>query len=362
MDGGTHLRYHGAMSQSFQSVRPVKTRGLLLIAAAAMILPLTGPPAARAADAGAPKLSLPVDCRIGETCFIQQYVDVDPSSGAQDYRCGVAAYDGHQGIDIRVLSTRVPETRATAVIAAADGIVRGVRDGMSDGLRGRDDNSIAGRECGNGVVIDHDGGLQTQYCHLKEGSVRVRRGDRVTRGQRLGDVGYSGLAQFAHVHMTVRRAGVVVDPFLGRPAALGCNTKDGASAASTMWTQEAAAALVYREGELIEVGFAAGPVSPRDAETGAVVPVDRSSAALVVYARAINLQAGDRLALRLAGPGGIAVETPGEAVGSKKAHFVGFAGKRLTAPRWPAGTYRGEAQVVRAGRIVARRAAEMILR
>lgn len=48
-------------------------------------------------------LSLPLDCKFGETCFIQQYFDHDPTQGAKDYRCGPMAYDGHDGVDLREL-------------------------------------------------------------------------------------------------------------------------------------------------------------------------------------------------------------------------------------------------------------------
>ena len=34
------------------------------------------------------RLSLPVACAIGQTCFIQHYVDTDPGKAARDHRCG----------------------------------------------------------------------------------------------------------------------------------------------------------------------------------------------------------------------------------------------------------------------------------
>ena len=36
-------------------------------------------------------------------CFVQNYVDRDPSTGALDYRCGHRTYDKHDGTDIRLL-------------------------------------------------------------------------------------------------------------------------------------------------------------------------------------------------------------------------------------------------------------------
>ena len=46
-------------------------------------------------------LEVPLACRFGETCFIQQYFDHDPGPGAKDYRCGPMVYDGHDGARMR---------------------------------------------------------------------------------------------------------------------------------------------------------------------------------------------------------------------------------------------------------------------
>ncbi len=100
------------------------------------------------------------------------------------------------------------------VIAAAAGKVAGIRDGIPDVRYGPDNaDSVKGRECGKGVVLRHDDGWETQYCHLREGSVTVERGQQVMAGDILGEVGMSGRAQFPHVHLSVRRDGKVIDPF-----------------------------------------------------------------------------------------------------------------------------------------------------
>src|SRR5689334_1198396 len=93
---------------------------------------LAGASAAGAQDQGFTlSLSLPLDCKVGETCFIQQYFDHDPSNGAKDYRCGPMAYDGHDGVDLRV-PTLGAQRAGVTVVAAAAGTVKGTRDGMAD--------------------------------------------------------------------------------------------------------------------------------------------------------------------------------------------------------------------------------------
>jgi len=170
-----------------------------------------------------PELSLPVACEPGRTCFIQSFVDVDTGTGAQDFACGSATYDGHKGTDFRVLSVAAAH-RGVDVLASAVGIVKAVRDGMDDALASEATRrEIAGRECGNGVVLDHGGGWETQYCHMLRGSIAVKAGERVARGERLGHVGYSGLAEFAHLHLEVRRDGQPIDPFSGRAQSEPCS-------------------------------------------------------------------------------------------------------------------------------------------
>ncbi len=63
---------------------------------------------------------------------------------------------------------------------------------------------------GNTVVVDHGLGLQTLYAHL--GSVGVKVGDAVERGQELGRTGTSGLAVGDHLHFEVLVNGVSVTP------------------------------------------------------------------------------------------------------------------------------------------------------
>ncbi len=57
---------------------------------------------------------------------------------------------------------------------------------------------------GNHVILDIGGGHYVLYGHLKQGSVRVHAGDRVRRGQRIGQVGDSGNSDEPHLHIQVQ--------------------------------------------------------------------------------------------------------------------------------------------------------------
>lgn len=301
-----------------------------------------------------PQLSLPLACTPGKDCFIQQYTDVDPGPGAKDYRCGIATYEGHKGTDFRVLSVKAAEA-GVPVLASAGGRVKGARDGMTDRILAtpQDAAAVKDRECGNGVLIDHGGGWETQYCHMRQGSLKVREGQDVAVGETLGVVGFSGNAQFAHVHLSVRKDGAIVDPFLGEAAISGVCRGGDNEQASSLWSAEVRERLAYRDGEIIQTGFASGPVSPGDAERGGVPSPAADSPALVFYAHLINMRAGDRLRFRVEGPGGFQAASETPPLDRNKATFIAFAGKKRTAERWSAGAYQGIVELVRAGKAVA---------
>lgn len=53
---------------------------------------------------------------------------------------------------------------------------------------------------GNFIVIQHAGGEFSDYAHLRQGSVKVKAGDKVTRGQVIAQVGHTGNTTEPHLH------------------------------------------------------------------------------------------------------------------------------------------------------------------
>ena len=297
--------------------------------------------------ATAPGLSLaqPIDCVVGADCLIQQYADHDPGAGASDYRCRHETYDGHDGTDFR-LPDKQAQARGVAVLAAAGGVVTARRDGEPDFAVGAFDARLVkdDKACGNGVVIRHAGGWETQYCHMRQGSVSVRIGQVVRTGDRLGLVGQSGDAAFVHLHLSVRHDGKAVDPF--GPEAT-CRPAAGLNA--SLWRADARARLAYRDVAVLNAGFAAAAVTMEDIERGGIVPPRRSSPALTVYVRAIALRRGDVQSLVLSGPDGEMARSEAPPLDRDKAQYEMFVGKTRTGAAWPAGGYRGVYTVTRAG-------------
>ena len=95
----------------------------------------------------------------------------------------------HQGIDYSV-----PE--GTRIFATADGVVKEVTRGTST--------------LGKTLTIDHKNGYMTTFCHLLQ--AKVRKGEKVRRGDIIALSGNTGLSLAPHLHYEVRKDGIRVDP------------------------------------------------------------------------------------------------------------------------------------------------------
>ncbi len=99
----------------------------------------------------------------------------------------------HEGIDIAA-----PE--GTEVFAA-----RG----------GRIENTGKNAICGNYILILHESGFETKYCHLKKIFVTLHQ--EVRSGMIIGEVGTTGMSTGPHLHFEIRERGKPQDPLLMMP-------------------------------------------------------------------------------------------------------------------------------------------------
>jgi murein DD-endopeptidase MepM/ murein hydrolase activator NlpD len=270
--------------------------------------------------------------------------------------CGSETYNAHSGTDIR-LSTLTAQRAGVDVLAAASGRVLRARDGVRDistAETGR--AAVAGQECGNGLVIAHADGYETQYCHMAMGSLAVRPGQQVAAGERLGRVGLSGDTEFPHLHLTVRHNGQLVDPFADGAAPGSCG------GGRSLWAPDLQTSLAYKPGEILNVGFVSGPVTMADVENGAGSPAPgRDAPALVAFVRPINLRKGDVQTMALSGPAGELASNRLEPLAGNRAQSLLYVGKKKPATGWAPGEYSATYTVLREGKIVVGRTFKLTL-
>lgn len=292
------------------------------------------------------KLAFPVRCEIGRNCFVQNYVDHGAAGAPRDFRCAARTYGGHTGTDIRISKLALGKN-STDVLAAAPGTVVSTRDGMEDvPVRAAGLQALAGKECGNGVVVQHDGAWQTQYCHMAKGSVLVTKAQQVQAGSVLGRVGLSGQTEFFHLHFAVRHGSDVADPFAYEAPAGTCH------GGRSLWADHDAKLLQYRDTELMNFGFSDVAPTMENIETGDLarnIPT-RQSPALVAFARAIGLEGGDEQELVLKGPDQMLLaQYRAPALPNNKAQYLIIAGKKRGKEIWQPGSYEGRYSLRRRG-------------
>jgi murein DD-endopeptidase MepM/ murein hydrolase activator NlpD len=94
-------------------------------------------------------------------------------------------------------------------LAVADAVVVGVKDGIPENIPGATSRAVPitlETVGGNYVILDLGRGRYAFYAHLRPGSLRVKTGDKVRRGQVLGLVGNSGNSTEPHLHFHVSNA------------------------------------------------------------------------------------------------------------------------------------------------------------
>ena len=141
--------------------------------------------------------------------FINNFCDVDPTTGIRDWDCSDYTYDGHQGYDVDLKSFGEQDI-GVPIYAVLPGVVVARDDGHFD------KNTVANGQPANYVILYHGGTQYTLYWHMKNGSVLVQVNDQVKAGQQLGQTASSGNSTGPHLHFESWSAnGVWFEPSAG---------------------------------------------------------------------------------------------------------------------------------------------------
>lgn len=302
-------------------------------------------------------LGWPAGCSEGKDCWIVNYVDQDKSASARDFECGNLTYNGHDGTDIGLRDFSTMQ-KGVDVRAAMEGKVVRVRNDIEDHHGTASDLAAARqsrKECGNLVSLLHADKWVTEYCHMKKGSVSVALGQTVSKGTKLGEIGQSGLAEFPHLHFSLKHNNAAIDPFTGQSIA-GCGL-----ARHELWETP----IPYEPVKIYATGFsdAAPDLKSLKLDVAATPDIRSYSPALVFWVLLYGLQAADTIDLTLKGPDGKVFAQSSETAPQPKISYFRFTGKNNSS-QLAAGTYQGTATLTRRlpdGSVLTRKAEKTII-
>ena len=289
--------------------------------------------------------TLPIDCNIGEDCIISSYFDTNEEVGvAEDYTCGQMAEDGVQSMRF-LLRNVVQMKKGVVVLAAEDGKVVAIRNTMDDvpaSMIGV--SNVRGRECGNGVIIEHKRNFKTEYCHLMQNSIQLEVGDEILKGQRVGLVGLSGLTDFPHLEFKASKRGDPFDPFLGDE-----NLHCGSLKAYPFWDKRTKKRLKYIQTLLLSSGFSNKVPHAKGARDGkfSKTKLTVDSKMLVFWIDIFGIHAGDQLTVSLIDPSGKVISNEKKSFKKKKEQHFQFVGDRFDRDRLKVGNYIGKITLIR---------------
>ncbi|MBL4907672.1 MAG: M23 family metallopeptidase, partial [Sneathiella sp.] len=245
--------------------------------------------------------------------------------------------------------------KGVPVIAAADGRVGNLRDGIRDqyfsDYSKKKKKEIYNIGLGNVVILNHGKGWSTFYAHLKKGSLTVTKGQIVKKGEILGYVGMSGLTDFPHVHFELRQKKDRIDPFSGLTKGSNCGKIE-----NPYWSREALQSLSYADTGFMASGFSeTRPSGRKDLESGqkAQTNLNGSAPTLFFWSYYIGSRKGDIVTLKITNPKGqIVAEHSSKPTAKHQISRNVFLGKKRPASGWLPGLYRGEISIMRNGTLL----------
>ncbi len=295
----------------------------------------------------APQLGMPLQCEYGKECFIQKYMDLNPSKNIyMDYTCGTLSSENHNGTDFRLrdfteLQKNVP------VVAAEAGVIKATRDGMDDiTVTNIDVKSLNGMYCGNAVLISHKDHYETQYCHMKKGSIKVQKDMKVDKGDVIGYVGLSGDTEYPHLHFSLRHKEEDVDPFVGDYAPFtGCD-----KTRYPLWDKATLQKLTYIPTGLLNNWFFTEVPKAYEARNGvydSITKMNTETTLLVFATDLFGAQKGDVLHVEIRNPKKEVLIQDNHTFEAAKAQYFHFIGKYRKAEPWMLGQYVGVVTLTR---------------
>lgn len=280
-------------------------------------------------SAKAIEFRFPVACQIMGNCWITNHVDLDDRMGrVSDYMCGEKATDNNKSTHIS-LASRAAVAQNIAVLATADGRIKVARH--------------SGGFCGTRILIGHDDGWESSYCHLNPRTLQVREGQDVKQGQIIGSIGISGQTDWPRLSFATIRNGMIFDPFSGRTAIEGCSAKT-----ENLW--QGGMNPPYEPAAVTSAGFTVGYVSNNDIMNGtaqSATSIRADTIQLSLWSLMMNLRKGDKISMVIEHENGKILKEFDQAIEKDTTYYPINLSTIRKNILWDEGNYTGTIKITR---------------
>lgn len=277
-----------------------------------------------------PLLHFPLQCSLGDDCWIANLPRHYFEERQLDFRCGPNTYRDHKGTDIALRDLQQMKI-GVKVLSPISGVVEAKRNNVDDiSSRYTGKNVTKGVECGNGVVISNYE-IEVQLCHLKKASIRLSIGEKVKAGDVIGEVGLSGMTEYPHLHVSFReKIGdrvQEIDPFYGPQPDCGLPAKSMWQNAELM-DKHAKTGIVYNYGFAFELGNAE---QIRSGKYKLEQPQNPQE--FMGFVDIFSVDKGDKLELSILDKNGDVMIARSHKFGKYQARYFFYIGKKLRGER-----------------------------
>ena len=170
----------------------------------------------------------------------------------------------------------------------------------------------------------------------------VKPKQKVKAGQKIAQIGQSGMAEFPHLHFGVIWEGGVVDPYTGALNTAGCNKQK-----EPLW--HVGLPMDYEPVVIFDGGFRAQSPDFEAIERGEESPkiLSLNSAAFVFWVGFYNVEQGDEVVLNVIDPEGNTFVSRRQIVEATRARQYYFTGRKIGRVQLKSGIYKGFSKIVR---------------
>ncbi len=265
------------------------------------------------AEVKASGLLFPLDCQLGTNCWLSSLPRHYFKDKQLDFRCGPLTKDSNLGTEF-IIKDMQQMMEGVDVIAPISGKVIEKKDGHEDTL------SLGSDTCGNMLAIANEQLIVT-FCHLKNTSVRLGKGEEVSAGEVVGQVGSSGYVDHPKLFMkleVIDGDGKVrdLDPFYGKQFDCGLPPE-------SLWDKGDFMDFNARTGVVFNYGFAFDNITARIIANGEHKKnIPANPKIFIGFVEMLSVNKGDIVNISI-------TDSSGNVIASRKHEFGKFQARYL---------------------------------